>query len=88
VICRSRPIVAALDAWLAGLDPERFVALVPVLRRALSTLGPTERRYLVENILALHRSADPGEARALLDTREEAALAGLDGLLDDLEDLL
>lgn len=85
VLCRSRPIVAALDAYLATLDKERFPELVPVLRRAFASLGATERRYLLENVLQLRKVEEVSEAKAILDEKDTAAL---DGLMDDLDDLL
>lgn len=84
VLCRSRPVVAELDRFLAGLDRERFPELLPVLRRAFSTVGATERRYLLENVLQLRKVEDLLAAKVVV----EAPVGELDGLLDDLDELL
>jgi hypothetical protein len=94
-LVKSRPVVAALDAFLAGIDPERFRDALPVLRRAFGGLGATERRYLLENVLAARRIGDKaaqGAAQAVLLEKDKEALkamsADLSKAMDDLDDLL
>ena len=90
-IVRSRAVVAALDAYLVELEVDRFREALPVLRRAFSVLGPSERRYLAENLIALRQvAADDatailrqGDAETLKSMNEE-----LSSLMDDLGDLL
>jgi hypothetical protein len=90
-IVRSRAVVAALDEYLARLEVDRFREALPVLRRAFSGLGASERRYLAENIIALRKvSADSattilrqGDAETLRSMNQE-----LSSLMDDLGDLL
>ncbi len=92
-LVKSRSVVAGLDAFLSGIDKARFVDVLPVLRRAFGHLGATERRYLLENLIAL-RAAGRGEsvdtAKRLEDDRE--AIRSMQGELakamDDLDDLL
>ncbi len=90
---KSRPVVAGLDAFLSGIDRERFVDVLPVLRRAFGHLGATERRYLLENLIAL-RAAGRGEAgdtaKRLENDREaiRAMQGELAKAMDDLDDLL
>ncbi|MCB9575126.1 MAG: hypothetical protein H6709_23875 [Kofleriaceae bacterium] len=93
VVVKSRPVVAALDAYLATLDGETFPDVLPVLRRAFAALGATERRYLLENVIAVRGlGAQAGAAAAVVAATDRAAveaLAGdLAGALDDLDDLL
>jgi hypothetical protein len=92
-LVKSRPVVAALDAFLTSIDKDRFRDALPVLRRAFSPLGPTERRYLLENVLGVRRIGDKArEAQAILLSRDKEKLkamsADLDKAMDDLDDLL
>jgi hypothetical protein len=93
VLVKNRPVVQALDAFLNAIPAERFKDTLPSLRRALGGLGSTERRYLLENVVAvrrLHAAAD--EARAIVEDKDKEQLsemaAELDAALDDLDDLL
>jgi hypothetical protein len=93
VLVKSRPVVEALDAFIAALEPERFKDTLPVLRRAFSRLGPTERRYLLENVLAARNIADKAQAaQAVLLEQDKERLkemsADLSQAMDDLDDLL
>jgi hypothetical protein len=90
-IVRSREVVAALDTYLVGLEVDRFREALPVLRRAFSVLGPSERRYLAENLIAL-RQVGADEATAILRQGDAETLKSmneeLSSLMDDLGDLL
>lgn len=92
VLVRSRPVVAALDAFLAGIPPEGFDDLLPALRRAFADLGATERRYLLEHVIGLRGGADREAAAAVIHAADKDKLAALGaelgGVLDDLDDLL
>lgn len=93
VLVKSRPVVEALDAFLGAIEPERFKDILPVLRRAFARLGPTERRYLLENVLAARRIADKAQAAqaVLLEQDKEKLKAMSEDLskaMDDLDDLL
>jgi hypothetical protein len=92
-LVKSRPVVAALDAFLTGIHPDRFRDAVPVLRRAFGALGATERRYLLENVLAVRKIGDKARAAqaVLLEKDKEklqAMSADLSKAMDDLDDLL
>ena len=93
VLVKSREVVKALDAFLCGVEPERFRQTLPVLRRALGTLGATERRYLMENVMGVRQLKDKGRAvKAVLEEKDKETLkdmsAELGKALDDLDDLL
>ena len=93
VLCRARPVVSALDQFLQAIPADRFRDVLPLLRRAFSCLGPTERRYLLENLLDLRRlGAHAQTVAAVVSARDAAALADvagdMAGLMDDLDDLL
>jgi hypothetical protein len=91
VLVKNRAIVAALDSFIGALAPEQFRAALPALRRALSLLGASERRFLVENLVAL-RGGSAADAKAVLNAPDKQSLAELGGsiakALDDLDDLL
>jgi hypothetical protein len=59
-----------LDQWLSALQAEKFVELLPLLRRAFSGFSRPERRMMGEKARDLHRapgSIDAGEMSAGLD---------------------
>jgi len=92
-VLRNRPVVAALDAFLSAIDPARLRDALPVLRRAFATLGATERRYLLENVLAVRKIGDKASAaQAVLLEKDKEKLAAmatdLARAMDDLDDLL
>ncbi len=62
-LVKSRPVVAALDAYLNSIDKDRFRDLLPVLRRAFAPLGPTERRYLLENVIGVRSIGEKSRKR-------------------------
>jgi hypothetical protein len=93
VIVKSRPVIAALDTFLCGLEIERFKNALPALRRALGPLGATERRYLLENLVALRNLGGSAQAaRAIVVEKDKAKLKemnkDLGKVMDDLDDLL
>lgn len=93
VLVKNRPVVAALDHFLGQIPAERFKDTLPVLRRAFSVLGATERRYLLENVVALRNLGKKAQAvKAVLVEKDKEALkavsADLSKVMDDLDDLL
>ncbi|MBS2013326.1 MAG: hypothetical protein JST00_10590 [Deltaproteobacteria bacterium] len=94
VLVKSKPVVAALDAFLVGIDKDRFRDALPTLRRAFSTLGKTERRYLVENLVSLRKigAGAAREAAAVIAAKDKEKLAAMSEeigkAMDDLDDLL
>jgi hypothetical protein len=92
-LVKSQPIVAALDTFLAGLDASRFRDTLPLVRRAFSSLQAPERRYLLENVLAVRRIGDKRRAaQAVLLEKDREKLAAMSAdlskAMDDLDDLL
>jgi hypothetical protein len=91
-LVRNRAVVAALDAYLTEIPIDRFKEALPVLRRAFSVLGPSERRYLAENLIALRSIGSASQAQSILRQGDPAALKAmsedLSKLMDDLDDLL
>ena len=93
VLVKNRAIVAALDQFVQSLDAARFRAVAPLLRRAFAALGATERRYLLEHILALRQLGGTATAAAQVlaasDVDKLAAIdADLAAVMADLDDLL
>jgi hypothetical protein len=93
VLVRSRPVVKALDAFLCAVPPDRFKDVLVLLRRAFGALGATERRYLLENVVALRGlGAQAAAVRAVVTETDKDKLKALDAdlssALDDLDDLL
>jgi hypothetical protein len=92
-LVKSRPVVAALDAYLLAIDKDRFRDLLPVLRRAFAPLGASERRYLLENVIGVRSVGDKTrEAAAILLEKDKEKLkamnADLSSLMGDMDDLL
>ena len=93
-LVKNRAVIALLDAYLQSLDDASFRDAAPMLRRALADLGKTERRYLVETVIAVrgHAGAGGREAATIVTTHDEAQLrAASDEIakaMDDLDDLL
>jgi hypothetical protein len=80
----------ALDAWLADLTPNTFVALLPLLRRAFSGFHAPERRAMGEKVKRLRTASgsapalSPGQASAAADlntTRADTVLPVLAHIL-------
>jgi hypothetical protein len=92
VLLKNREIVAALSAFLGGLGADAFRDTLPALRRAFAVLGTSERRFLLEHLVALHGGAAKAEGAQVLTAPDKAALADLGSTLgkalDDLDDLL
>ena len=92
VLLKNREIVAALSTFLCGLGSEAFRDALPALRRAFAVLGASERRFLLEHLVALHGGAAKAESAKVLTAPDKAALADLGAslgkALDDLDELL
>ena len=93
VIVKNRPVVEALDAFIQSIDPDRFRNVLPTLRRAFSVLGATERRYVLEHVLAIRNLSGHGrQAQQVLDEKDREKLKTLAGdlskTIDELDDLL
>jgi hypothetical protein len=91
-LVRNRAVVAALDDYLTSLPVDRFKEALPVLRRAFTVLGPSERRYLAENLIALRGIGSARAAQSVLRQGDDEALKQMNEelgkVMDDLGDLL
>lgn len=92
-LVKNRAVVETLDAFVTAVEAEPFRNILPLLRRAFGSLGRTERRYFLENLIAARGLG--GQARAaaaVITTQDQAKLAevseDLDDAFDDLDDLL
>jgi hypothetical protein len=63
----------ALDGWLAALDGETFVALLPLLRRAFADFEAPARRTMGEKVKNLHHAAAAVVPDSTNDVAEERA---------------
>lgn len=50
VLLLDRTLLEIMEAWVAGLDSASLLAILPMLRRAFSTLAAHERRALLTHI--------------------------------------
>ncbi len=57
VLLHDAALLPILDGWLAGLTEERFVEVLPLVRRTLATFAAPERRMIGERI-----RGGPGQA--------------------------
>lgn len=92
---KNRDVVTMLDGYLQSLSDDDFRDAIPALRRALADLGKTERRYLVESVVAVRGHATGGaaqQAARVLTEQDQAQLraasADIQAAMDDLDDLL
>lgn len=93
VLVKNRAVVGALDSFIQGVPADRFRDVLPVLRRAFAGLGATERRYLLENLLAARTIGEQArEAKQVLASKDVEKLkemsADIAKAMDDLDDLL
>jgi hypothetical protein len=93
VLVKNRAVVGALDAFIQAVPKDRFRDVLPVLRRAFARLGTTERRYLLENLLAVRTIGEHArEAKQVLASQDVEKLkdmsADIAAAMDDLDDLL
>jgi Family of unknown function (DUF5682) len=50
LLLHSDGIWQVLDAWIAGLSPDNFVAVLPLLRRTFATFSSPERQQMGEKV--------------------------------------
>ena len=50
VLLHDAALLAVLDAWLVGLPADRFVEVLPLVRRTLATFAAGERRMIGERV--------------------------------------
>jgi len=92
VLLKNREVVFALSQFIAGIAPEQFRDALPALRRAFAVLGASERRFLIEHLVALHGRGGEQAAKETLTSADSKSLEDLGktlgAALDDLNDLL
>jgi hypothetical protein len=64
-LIRNRSVIGAVTEFMAGLEIEQLVPLLPVLRRSLGNLSNAERAYLAETLDGL-LGLRPAESTAVL----------------------
>jgi hypothetical protein len=86
LLLRNQAVVAWLDNYLQGVPADRFVAVLPVLRRAFADLSPAETDYLLATLSHL-LELEPEQARASARSQvTEEELAAIDDELGNLLD--
>jgi hypothetical protein len=86
LLLRNQAVVAWLDDYLQRVPADRFIAVLPVLRRAFADLSPTETDYLLATLSRL-LELEPEQARASARSQvTEEELAAIDDELGDLLD--
>lgn len=93
ILVKNRPIVRALDEYLANIPKDRFTDVLPILRRGMAGIGPTERKYLLENIIALRNlGGKSADARAIIEEKDREKLRAMSAeiaeAMDALDDIL
>lgn len=93
VLVKSRAVSQALDTFIVGIEAARFQDALPILRRAFSMLGPTERRYLLENVVAVRGLGSSTRAvQAVMAEQDRKKLLAMspdiEKSIGDLDDLL
>lgn len=73
LLVRDDALWALLDDWIAGLDAPRFMAVLPLLRRAFASFGKEARGALLDRV----RRPTAQEARVLQPGAFDPASAGL-----------
>jgi hypothetical protein len=68
VLAHDRTLLGMIDDWLAGLDPDRFDEVLPLLRRTFAGFTGPERRSIgdqVPHLADADRAAGPQDADAV-----------------------
>src|SRR5262249_29206882 len=60
ILLHDADLFAALDGWVADMPPNAFDAVLPLLRRTVSTFSPPERRSIGERVRSGRSAARPG----------------------------
>jgi Family of unknown function (DUF5682) len=63
LLVHDRDLLAILDGWVAGLDAQEFMDVLPLLRRTFGGFTPAERANIAGAVKHLDRDG-PGPARA------------------------
>ncbi len=68
VLLHEDGLWTALDQWLSDLNPELFIEMLPLVRRAFSGFKPPERRAMAEKVKQLGKAAPRHAAVAEVST--------------------
>lgn len=84
VLIHDDTLLGIVDGWLLGLDEAALLEALPLLRRATSSFGPSERRRLLRTIAGEARRAVVAEAPSSRGAFDEGAallatILGLEG---------
>jgi len=78
-LVRNRAVIGAVSAFLAGLEVDTLVPLLPALRRSLGDLTRGERTYLEETLAHVVGLDRPGDVASFaVSDRERAQLSAAD----------
>lgn len=81
VLLFDRALLDIIDAWVTGLEETALIDLLPMLRRAFSTLEGPERRLLMDTLLSGPRSESEPSVASEDNPAFDAALPLLVNLL-------
>ncbi|WP_283137026.1 DUF5682 family protein [Rhizohabitans arisaemae] len=75
LLIHDESLLTLIDTWVAGLTPEAFVEVLPLLRRTFGAFEPTERRALGDRVRGTRAPGpeaeiDPARAAAAVRTVE------------------
>jgi hypothetical protein len=56
-------LLAVLDGWVVTLDPQEFLDVLPLLRRAFGDFSPSERSNIADNLKQLTTGDRPSRSR-------------------------
>jgi hypothetical protein len=74
LLVHDRPLLAVLDAWVNGLDPDEFTTVLPVLRRAFGDFSPSERSNIADQLRHLAGTTAPAVEEEPVDPRRAAGV--------------
>jgi hypothetical protein len=85
VLLRDQVVVSWLNGFLQAAPPDRFAAVLPVLRRAFADLTLTETDYLLRTLVSV-LELKPEQARVPATAVDRQELAAIDDALGALLD--
>ena len=81
LLVHDRALWHAIDHWLLGLGDERFVAVLPLLRRTFAAYPESVRHQLHERLRRTGREPSPAARPATFDAARAAAVLPVLGRL-------
>jgi len=77
LLIHHKTLWSVLDQWVAGLAPDRFEAILPLLRRTFSAFAAAERRQMGERVRRGLMQAEPGGLGLQVDPKRADAVLPL-----------